>query len=472
MSYQYDVLLKNGTVVDYATNQEAVMDVAIEDGKIAEIAPGLNPTQARDVVDVSGQHVVPGIIDLHTHFSNWVGGRYGHKMLALAGVTTALDMAGPIEGVWDLARDYGAGLNIASIEYVRPEHTVPNEDPSEAELQALLARCLRQGGLGLKLLGGHYPLTVEATARAIELVNRHRAYVAFHCGSLRNGSNIDGFLDAVKLANGHALHVAHINSYTRGLKRPYMAEVEEALAALIANPVLRSESYLSPMNGTSAKCAQGVPESLQTQTNLAMGGFEKTEAGLAEAIIAGWAHINLEEGGQMVLATGDKALAYWREHGTDTTVSFKVNPAEPRLRLATAKRPSGAFVVDCLSTDGGGIPRNVIVPMGLSLVKLQALTMKEFVQKTSYNPARILGLAKKGHFQPGADADISVLNLDAQAPVMSMVGGRMIMYKGFVCGQGSQAITTEAGVAFVKEKGLQPLVVDIAESGFYRAIEA
>ena len=470
MSYQYDVLLQNGTVVDYASDQDAVMDVAIEDGKIAEIAPGLNPTQAREVFDVSGQHVVPGIVDLHTHFSNWVGGRYGHKMLALAGVTTALDMAGPVEGVWDLARDHGAGLNIASIEYVRPEHTVSNENPSDAELQALLVRCLRQGGLGLKLLGGHYPLTMDATARAIELVNRHRAYVAFHCGTLSNGSNIDGFLDAVKLANGQALHVAHINSYTRGLKRPYMVEVEEALSALIDNPALRSESYLSPMNGTSAKCSQGVPESLQTQTNLAMGGFEKTEAGLAEAIVAGWAHINLEEGGQMVLATGGKALAHWRAHDTDTTVSFKVNPAEPRLRLATAKRPSGAFAVDCLSTDGGGIPRNVIVPMGLALVKLQALTMKEFVQKTSYNPARILGLTQKGHFRPGADADISVLNLDGQAPVMSMVEGRLIMHKGFVCGRGSQAITTEAGAAFVKEKGLHPLVVDVAESGFYRPL--
>ena len=470
MSYQYEVLLQNGTVVDYATDREAVMDVAIEGGKIVEIAQGLNPTQAREVFDVGGQHVVPGIIDLHTHFSNWVGGRHGHKMLALAGVTTALDMAGPVEGVWDLARDYGAGLNVASIEYVRPEHTVPNADPSEAELQSLLERCLRQGGLGLKLLGGHYPLTGDATARAIELVNRHRAYVAFHCGTLNNGSNIDGFLEAVKLANGHALHVAHINSYTRGLKRPYMVEVEEAVAALIGHPALRSESYLSPMNGTSAKCAQGVPESLQTQTNLAMGGFEKTEAGLAEAIVAGWAHINLEEGGQMVLATGDKALAYWRAHGTDTTVSFKVNPAEPRLRLATAKRPSGTFAVDCLSTDGGGIPRNVIVPMGLALVKLQTLTMKEFVQKTSYNPARILGLTQKGHFRPGADADISVLNLDAQAPVMSLVGGRVIMHRGYVCGQGSQAITTEAGVAFIKEKGLQPLVVELAESGFYRPL--
>ena len=105
MSHQYDLLLQNGTVVDYATDQEGVMDVAIQDGKIVAIAPGLNPTQAREVFDVTGQHVVPGIIDLHTHFSNWVGGRYGHKMLALAGVTTALDMAGPVEGVGGLARD-------------------------------------------------------------------------------------------------------------------------------------------------------------------------------------------------------------------------------------------------------------------------------------------------------------------------------------------------------------------------------
>ena len=320
-------------------------------------------------------------------------------------------------------------------------------------MQSLLDRCLSQGAIGLKLLGGHYPLTSEATARAIELVNRNKAYIAFHCGTASKGSNIDGFLEAVELANGHALHIAHINSYTRGLKRPYMAEAEEAITALVNNPAIRSESYLSPMNGTSAKCSQGVPESLQTQTNLAMGGFAKTEAGFEEAIRAGWANINMEEGGRMVLATGERAVAYWRELGTDATVSFKVNPPEPRIRLAVAKRPDGRFVVDCISTDGGGIPRNVIVQMGLALVKLQALTLKEFVQKTSYNPARILGLTQKGHFRPGADADITVLNLDNQQPVMSLVNGKVIMHKGYVCGKGAQAITTPAGAAFVKEKG-------------------
>ena len=470
MAYKFDMVLKGGTVVDFATDREELLDVGIRDGQIAEIAPGINAACAREALDVSGQYVMPGIIDLHTHFSHWIGGGFGHKMLAQAGVTTALDMAGPVEGVWDLARDYGVGLNVASIEYVRPEHTVKTVDPSAAELQELLDRCLRQGALGLKLLGGHYPLTPDATARAIEMVNRNKAYIAFHCGTSQNGSNIDGFLEAIELAAGNSLHVAHINSYARGLKRPYMVEMEEAVGALVRNPAIRSESYLSPMNGTSAKCSGGAPESLQTQTNLAMGGFAKTEQGFEDAIRSGWAHVNMEAGGTMVLATGDKAVQYWQERGTDTTVSFKVNPPEPRIRLALAKRPEGAFVVDCISTDGGGIPRNVIVSMGLSLVKLQALTFKEFVRKASYNPARILGLNQKGHFRPGADADITVLNLEKQEPVLSMVRGRVIMFRGYVCGKGSQVITTRAGEAFVRGKGLTPIVVELAESGFYQPL--
>ena len=470
MTYRYDILLKNGIVADYATDQEGMLDVGIKDGRIVDLAPDLNPTLAQDVFDITGRYVVPGIIDLHTHMSAWIGGRYGHKMLAQAGVTTTLDMAGPVEGVWDLARDYGVGLNIASIEYVRPEHTVKDTNPGREELQLLLNRCLKQGAIGLKLLGGHYPLTSEATARAIEVANDNRAYVAFHCGTLANGSNIDGFLEAVALANGNSLHIAHINSYTRGLKRPYMAEAEEAVTALTNNPNIRSESYLSPMNGTSAKCAKGVPESLQSQTNLAMGGFAKTEAGFAEAIRSGWAQINIEEGGQMVLATGERAVTYWRERGTDTTVSFKVNPPEPRIRLATAKRPNGAFVVDCISTDGGGIPRNVIVAMGLALLKLQALTLKEFVQKTSYNPSRILGLTNKGHFNLGADADISVLDLQRQQAVMSLVNGKVIMYNGYVCGKSSQVITTAVGASHIRDKGLTPIVVDLEQSGFYQPI--
>lgn len=469
MAERFDLLLKGGRVVDAATDRDGIADVGIVAGKIAEIGPELNPAAAREVVDVAGKVVMPGIVDLHVHASAWLGGRFAHKMLAQAGVTTALDMAGPMDSVIDIAAEYGTGLNIASIQYVRPGHTVKSEDPGGLELRALVERCLAEGALGVKLLGGHYPLTSEATARAIEVANSLGAYVAFHAGSKRHGSNIEGLLEAVELAGEHALHVAHINSYCRGLVRPYMEETELAIEALVAHPNIVSESYLSPLNGTSAKCTGGVPESLATRNGgLKAGGFPPTEAGMEAAILAGWAQINMEAGGKVVLATGREAVDYWRSRGTDTTVSFLVNPPEPRLRLAAAKRPSGGFVVDALGTDGGGIPRNVILEMGLSLVKLQALTLREFVLKASANPAAILGLKGKGHLRPSADADVTVVDTVAQRAYMTIVDGRIVMCDGQVFGRGGAVVTTAAGEANVRAKGLKAVVTDLAGSAFYR----
>jgi hypothetical protein len=192
--------------------------------------------------------------------------------------------------------------------------------------------------------------------------------------------------------------------------------------------------------------------------------FAATEQGLEDAIMSGWANINQGAGGRMVLSVGEKAVAYWRSRKTDVTVSFPVNPEMPRLRLATAKRRGDEFVVDCLITDGGGIPRNVTVASGLCLVKLSALTMEEFVLKTSRNPARILGLVDKGHLGIGADADVSVVDIDRQKPVMSISNGKVIMFKGLVCGTGTRMITTPAGERYIRENGLDTMVVDPAVS--------
>jgi cytosine/adenosine deaminase-related metal-dependent hydrolase len=467
MPLSYDVLLKHGTVVDPASGRVETADLAASGGEIVEIAPDLDPTRAREVFDLSGCHVLPGIVDLHMHASAWLGGRAGHKMMAEVGVTTALDMSGPVDSVLTIARDHGVGLNIACIEAVRPGRTVQSADPGAGELQALLTAVLRKGAIGFKILGGHYPLTPEATARTIEVANRSHAYVAFHADSATKGSNIEGFLQAVELAGPHSLHIAHVNSYCRGAIRPCMQETEETIAALEAHPNLRSESYLSPLNGTSATCAGGAPESRVTQHCLTVGGFPPTEAGLADAIQAGWAQINVEVGGRVVLGTGKTALEYWRQQETDTTVSFAVNPPEPRLRLVTAKRESGEFVVDAISTDGGGIPRNVIVEMGLALVKLQALSLPEFARKASYNPARILGLTNKGHLATGADADITVVDVERQRAVLGMANGQVIMHRGYACGRGSRIITTAGGAQAVRQAGLRPLVVNLGVGAFY-----
>jgi hypothetical protein len=468
MAEKYDILLRNGDIVDPLNAVNGRFDLAMRGNKVVAIGEDLDASNADEIIDLEGRTAVPGLVDLHVHASAWIGGRFGHKMMAQAGVTTALDMSGPIDSVVDMAAKHGAGLNLACIHYVRPGHTVDGEDPGKAELAALLDACMARGAIGFKILGGHYPMTPDATARTIAVAAERGAYIAFHAGTLATGSNIEGVVEAADLAQGKPMHLPHINSYCRGKIQTAVEEGETALSVIESNPNICSESYLATINGTSAGCTKGVPDSNTTKTGLMDGGFPATEQGMEDAILAGWALINLERGGTVNIATGPEAVAYWRARHTEVTVSFRVNPPEPRLRLATAKRASGDFVVDCLATDGGGIPRNETVMRGLALVRLEALTMDEFALKASTNPARILGLKNKGHLGVGADADVTVVDLDHLAPVMAFSNGRMIMHKGHVCGAGTRMITTPTGEARIREAGLEPLVVDPAERTFCR----
>ena len=66
-SPQFDLLIKNGHVLDPANNVDAVIDVAIAGPKIARVAASIDAAQARRVVDATGLHVVPGLIDIHSH---------------------------------------------------------------------------------------------------------------------------------------------------------------------------------------------------------------------------------------------------------------------------------------------------------------------------------------------------------------------------------------------------------------------
>jgi dihydroorotase len=71
----YDLLLRGGHVIDAKNNIDAVMDVAIKDGKIARVAAGLKPGDAIKTIDVKGMVVSPGLIDLHVHVYTGTGER-------------------------------------------------------------------------------------------------------------------------------------------------------------------------------------------------------------------------------------------------------------------------------------------------------------------------------------------------------------------------------------------------------------
>ncbi|MSP89113.1 MAG: amidohydrolase/deacetylase family metallohydrolase [Alphaproteobacteria bacterium] len=95
----FDLVLKGGRVLDPAQKFDSVADVAFAGGKVAAIGKGLAAKKAKDVRDVTGKIVTPGLIDLHTHVY-WGGTSVGVEPDAYAkqsGCTTLIDAgtAGP-----------------------------------------------------------------------------------------------------------------------------------------------------------------------------------------------------------------------------------------------------------------------------------------------------------------------------------------------------------------------------------------
>src|SRR4051812_24360960 len=96
----YDLMLKGGHVIDAKSKLSARRDVAIQAGKIAEVAENIAASKARKTVDVSGLYVTPGLVDIHVHVYAGTGqrGSYagdnsvypdGHTLRS--GVTTCVD---------------------------------------------------------------------------------------------------------------------------------------------------------------------------------------------------------------------------------------------------------------------------------------------------------------------------------------------------------------------------------------------
>ena len=97
----YDLLLKGGHVIDPKNNLNTTMDVAMNNGKIARVAPAIDPVEARRSIDVSGFYVTPGLVDIHVHVYAGTGMRgaysgdnsvYPDGHCFRSGVTTVVDV--------------------------------------------------------------------------------------------------------------------------------------------------------------------------------------------------------------------------------------------------------------------------------------------------------------------------------------------------------------------------------------------
>jgi allantoinase len=90
----FDLLIRGGSVVGLTEVRSA--DLGIAEGKIQMLRAG-EPAQARDVLDASGLHIFPGLIDSHVHFNepgraDWEGFETGSRAFAAGGGTLFFDM--------------------------------------------------------------------------------------------------------------------------------------------------------------------------------------------------------------------------------------------------------------------------------------------------------------------------------------------------------------------------------------------
>ncbi|MEH2474782.1 dihydroorotase [Nitrobacteraceae bacterium AZCC 2161] len=98
ISATFDLLLRGGRVIDPASGIDGLKDVAIRNGKIAAVQADILPTSAKEVIDVTGKLVLPGLIDTHAHVYQYVSGRFGMNpdiVGVQSGVTTLVDQGGP-----------------------------------------------------------------------------------------------------------------------------------------------------------------------------------------------------------------------------------------------------------------------------------------------------------------------------------------------------------------------------------------
>ena len=152
LSQSRDLLIKGGTVVDPSQNLHALLDVAVKDGKIAQVAPDIPADGSLNVISAKGRIVTPGLIDVHVHVFEGVGptGVNADQYCLGRGVTTAVDAGSA--GYFSIA-----GLR----QYVIK--------PSATRLYAMIDIGARGTLMGL---AGNYSnldwLNPQATARAAE----------------------------------------------------------------------------------------------------------------------------------------------------------------------------------------------------------------------------------------------------------------------------------------------------------------
>lgn len=221
----YDVLIRNGKIIDGTGNSWYYADVAVKDGKIVSIQKNINAT-ADKTIDAKGLIVAPGFIDVHSHIEGGVFENPSAHNYIYDGVTTVItgNCGGSAEDLnyFFLKIDsIQTSINVASLighNTVR-RMVMGNENrlatPEEQRrMEALIAKGMKDGAVGMSTGLIYLPGMFSNTAEVVGLAKETAKYKGIYASHIRNEENtaIEAITEAIDIGKAALIpvQISHI----------------------------------------------------------------------------------------------------------------------------------------------------------------------------------------------------------------------------------------------------------------------
>ncbi|MEM7693473.1 MAG: dihydroorotase [Pseudomonadota bacterium] len=436
-----DLLIKNGLLASELDVVEA--SIAITDGKVSAIGAAADMPAASEVVDASGLHILPGVIDVHVHFrepgmdhkEDW---HTGTMAAAKGGVTTVFEMPNTAPPVSDVARFEKKRALASSKALVDFGLYGVIMDDNLGDL----APMADAGVIGYKLfLGnttGNLPCPSDgAVLEAFEIIAKLGKRVSIHA----ENSPILFWREARLKAAGRAGAIDHLMSRTDVV----------ALEALSRSCVF-AEWTGARIHIVHESCARSVPY---------IKFFKERGVDLTVETLPQYLTLAIEDAdGPMgnIMRMNPPIRERWQQGPLMDALNgglIDMISTDHAPHLPSEKDKADIWDAAC------GFPGlESQLPIMLSLVNEGAMSLPRYVQVSSANAARAFGLyGQKGVLQPGADADIVLVDMRADwrlsaaalaskgkvspfegrrvtaRPVATFVRGAMVMREGAITGE-------------------------------------
>lgn len=404
----YDIVIQNGTIIDPKTEIQTVGNIGMKDGKIAVVSR--EKLKGKEVIDARNKIVCPGFVDIHAHlgfplYPVWLSAKQGITT-SLSGNCGVVTLGMPIKDSLDLMEQKGYPINFATLvgHSWTLREMVGIKDPHAeatakqvAEMVKIAEQALEEGAFGISLgleyapgaTPAEYMPLMELTAKYDKLAPIHIRTDALDFAN--------GLSEAIAISEktGVRVQISHL-AYQFGVH----SDVTQMALCMIDHAVEKKLPIL---------CDSGIYEAFATYVKSAV--FDD-----------GWHERYGCEIGDLMISTGKyvgqratpEIIEYIKKYEPGTVGTAFVGVL-PDLNLAI-KQPYTMISTDAGLSDkpGNGHPQDAgtFPRVFQKLVREQGvLTMMEAIYKSSYLPAKQMGIADtKGWIGTGADADIVVFD--------------------------------------------------------------